>query len=120
MGKIALEGMEFFAYHGVSDEEQQTGNRYSIDIEIDTDLQAACLSDDLSDTLNYGRVYAIIAEEMQVRSRLLEHLGHRIISRLKNEFTGMAKVTLQVSKYNPPVGGVVHRSKVTLEESFIH
>lgn len=120
MGQIALEGMEFFAHHGVSDEEQKTGNRYSVDIEIDTDLGPACLSDDLSDTLNYGRVYAIIAEEMQTRSRLLEHLGYRIIHRLKEEFTGMARITLHVSKHNPPVGGVVHRSKVTLEERFIH
>jgi len=120
MGQITLEGMEFFAHHGVSDEEQKTGNRYSVDICIDADLQAPCLSDDLADTLNYGRIYVIIAEEMQTRSRLLEHLAYRIILRLKEEFTGMLKVTLHVSKYNPPVGGVVHRSKVTLEESFIH
>ena len=112
--------MEFFARHGVSDEEQKTGNRYSVDVYIDADLLAACQSDQLSDTLNYGRIYAIIAEEMQIRSRLLEHVGHRIIERLKAEFTGMTRITLHVSKYNPPVGGVVYRSKVTLEESLIH
>lgn len=120
MGQIALEGMEFFANHGFSDEEQKTGNRYSIDICIDTDLRAPGLSDDLSDTLDYSKVYGIVAEEMQIRSRLLEHIGYRIIHRLKEEFTGIAKVCVHVSKYNPPVGGVVHRSKVTLEESFIH
>lgn len=120
MGQITLEGMEFFAHHGVSDEEQKTGNRYSVDVCIDTDLQASCLSDDLSDTLNYGRVYTLVAEEMQEKSRLLEHLGYRIIQRLKQEFSGMTRVSINVSKYNPPVGGVVHRSKVTLEESFIH
>lgn len=120
MGLITLEGMEFFAHHGVSDEEQKTGNRYSIDVCIETDLEASRISDALADTLDYGRVYALVAEEMQVSSRLLEHLGHRIICRLKEEFTGIARVTVHVSKYNPPVGGVVHRSKVTLEESFIH
>lgn len=115
-----MEGMEFFAHHGVSDEEQKTGNRYSIDICMDADLGASGLSDDLSDTLDYAKVYALVAEEMQTGSRLLEHLGYRIIQRLKEEFTGITKVTLHVSKFNPPVGGVVHRSKVTLEESFIH
>lgn len=120
MGQITLEGMEFFAYHGLSDEEQKTGNRYGVDICIDTDLRASGLSDDLADTVDYGKVYTIVAEEMQTKSRLLEHIGYRITRRLKEEFTGIAKVTLHVSKYNPPVGGVVYRSKITLEESFIH
>lgn len=120
MGQITLEGMEFFAHHGVSDEEQKTGNRYSVDICMETDLRVPGLSDDLSDTVDYGRVYTLVAEEMQAKSRLLEHLGYRIIHRLKQELTGLTKVTLHVSKYNPPVGGVVYRSKVTLEESFIH
>lgn len=120
MGQVALEGMEFFAHHGVSDEEQTTGNRYSVDIIIHSDLHKSCLSDDLADTLDYGKVYVLVSEEMKQRSRLLENLAHRIISRIKMEFTGIEKVTIHVSKYNPPVGGVVHRSKVTLEESFIH
>lgn len=120
MGQITLEGMEFFAWHGVSDEEQKTGNRYSVDLCIDTDLRASGLSDDLSDTVDYGKVYTIVAEEMQIKSRLLEHIGYRITRRLKDEFTGITKVTLHVSKFNPPVGGVVYRSKITLEESFIH
>ena len=120
MGRITLEGMEFFAHHGVSDEEQETGNRYSVDVLIDTDLNLSAASDDLKDTLDYGKVYAIVAAEMKEKSRLLEHLAHRIIRRLAEEFRGMGHVTVHVSKYNPPVGGVVHRSKVTLEESFIH
>ncbi|MCD8538532.1 MAG: dihydroneopterin aldolase [Leadbetterella sp.] len=120
MGQITLEGMEFFAYHGLSDEEQKTGNRYGVDICIDTDLGASGRSDDLSDTVDYGRVYALVAEEMQTKSRLLEHIGYRIMARLKEEFTGISKVKLHVSKFNPPVGGIVQRSKITIEESFIH
>ena len=120
MGQITLEGMEFFAHHGVSDEEQQTGNRYSVDVCIHTDLDASSVSDDLADTVDYGTVYTVVAEEMKQSSRLLEHLAYRIIRRLEEEFSGLAHVIVHVSKYNPPVGGVVHRSKVTLEESFHH
>ncbi|RZK29989.1 MAG: dihydroneopterin aldolase, partial [Hymenobacter sp.] len=32
MGQIALEGLEFFAFHGYYDEEQKIGNKYGVDI----------------------------------------------------------------------------------------
>ena len=35
MGQIALEGMEFFAFHGYYDEEQKIGNKYGIDLYIE-------------------------------------------------------------------------------------
>jgi dihydroneopterin aldolase len=35
MGKILLEGMEFFAYHGHYEEEQIIGTKFIVDIEID-------------------------------------------------------------------------------------
>ncbi|MDX5443432.1 MAG: dihydroneopterin aldolase, partial [Hymenobacteraceae bacterium] len=47
MGQIALEGMEFFAFHGFYDEEQKIGNKYGVDLYIKTDLHAAAESDDL-------------------------------------------------------------------------
>jgi dihydroneopterin aldolase len=38
MGKITLEGLEFFAFHGYYDEEQKIGNKYGVDITIETFL----------------------------------------------------------------------------------
>ncbi|MFS0491139.1 dihydroneopterin aldolase [Leadbetterella byssophila] len=115
MGKISLEGMEFFAHHGVWDEEQKVGNRYIIDLHIEADLEKSGVTDHLEDTLDYGKIYGIVAEEMRVSSRLLENIGHRVLSRLRAEFPEAGKMTIEVSKCNPPVGGIVKRSKITLE-----
>ena len=117
MGQIVLEGMEFFAYHGFFDEEQKIGNKYGVDIYIDADLNKAALSDNLDDTINYGIIYKIIAEQMEIKSRLLENIGHRIIDAIKLHYPNIKKINLHISKFNPPVGGVVTRSKIILEDS---
>ena len=116
MGQIALEGMEFFAYHGYFDEEQKIGNKYIVDLFIDTDLSKPSSTDNLTDTIDYGKMYEIVSKEMETKSRLLEHIGYRIIDSLKSEFKGIQNIKVMIAKLNPPVGGIVNKSKITLEE----
>jgi dihydroneopterin aldolase len=117
MGQIALEGMEFFAFHGFYDEEQKIGNKYGIDLYIDTDLRRAAESDDLHQTVNYEVLYKLVLAEMKTPARLLEHLGHRIIDKVYDKFPFVQSVKVQVYKYNPPLGGICQWAKVTLEEA---
>lgn len=114
MGQVALEGMEFFAFHGFSDEEQKIGNRYGVDISIETDLLEAAISDNLQDTVNYVTLYQVVQQEMATPARLLEHVGHRIMERVFEHFPFVRQATVSVSKFNPPLGGICHKSKVTL------
>lgn len=118
MGQISLEGMEFFAYHGHYDEEQKIGNKYSIDVTIDTDLSRPASSDSLKDTLDYGQIYKMVYVVMQKKHRLLEHVGHEIIDAIKEKFISIQKIEVTVSKYNPPIGGVCHKAKIKLVEQF--
>jgi 7,8-dihydroneopterin aldolase/epimerase/oxygenase len=116
MGEIALEGMEFFAFHGFYDEEQKIGNKYGVDLYIQTDLHAAAASDNLEATVNYEKLYKLVLHEMSLPARLLEHLGHRIIEGVLQEFPFVQQVKVSVSKFNPPLGGICHKAKVTLEK----
>ena len=116
MGVVALEGMEFFAYHGYYDEEQKTGNRYSVDIAVTADVAGAARQDRLSLTINYEALYRIIAEEMARQSRLLEHIAERIIERTYQAYPHAELVEVSVSKYNPPIGGICTRARVTLRK----
>jgi len=115
MGQIALKGMEFFAFHGFYDEEQKIGNKYGVDLYIRTDLHAAGASDDLSQTINYEVLYRLVAEEMAAPARLLEHLGYRVIDRILVRFPHIHAVKVSVSKFNPPLGGICTRARVTLK-----
>ena len=112
MAEIRLEGIEFFAYHGHHDEERVTGNKYSVDILIRTNLSNACKSDSLEDTINYANIYKIIKDEMAKPARLLEHLSHRINTEVLNSFSEILLVESSVSKFNPPLGGICKRATV--------
>ncbi len=114
MGTIALEGMEFHAYHGCFAEEQMTGNTFFVDIYFETDTEQAEESDNLADTVNYAAIYEIIKREMEVKSNLLEHIGKRIIKAIHKEFLQIESIELKISKMNPPVGGKVDNVSVIL------
>lgn len=114
MGIIALEGLEFFAYHGYYEEEQKIGNRYQIDIQITTDFSEAAEEDKLGGTVNYEDLYRIIASIMKDKIKLLEHIAQRIIQQVRIQYPAVSEIKVSVSKLNPPIGGVCERAKITL------
>lgn len=91
------------------------GNKYSLDITIHTDFENAAVNDRLSGTINYEDLYKIAAETMKVSTRLLEHIGYILIEKIRSKYPDVEKVHVTVSKFNPPVGGVCLRSKITME-----
>lgn len=115
MALIEIEGMEFYAFHGHFEVEKVAGNRFLVNLKIETDWSKAAQSDRLEDTLNYQIAYLIVKEEMAIPSDLLEHVCQRIINRIKSEFQEAQKVTVKVSKMNPPMGGQIEKVSVTLE-----
>ena len=114
MGLIHIENMEFYAYHGHFKEEQIVGNRFLVDLSIETDMQMPAKSDDLNDALNYQMAYNVVKEEMQEKSHLLEHIAGRILDGLYDNFDTIKRAEVKVSKMNPPMGGKMERVSVTL------
>ncbi len=104
-GEILLENMEFYAFHGHYDEEQKVGGLYRVNIKIDADLDKASKSDILDDTIDYSIIYDIIKKEMKIPSKLLEHVAGRIIDAVYAHFKRIERVTLKITKLNPPLEG---------------
>ena len=117
MGKITLEGLEFFAFHGYYDEEQKIGNKYGVDITIETSLEKASIDDKLSETIDYEELYRIIRDEMGKPSRLLENIGNRIMQSVFTNFSLVTFIEISISKFNPPIGGICKRAIVTLSSA---
>ncbi|PHK34295.1 dihydroneopterin aldolase, partial [Nostoc linckia z16] len=107
MGTIKLQNIRTFSFHGCLEEEARIGSDYRVDLEIKTDMRKSMETDDLADTVDYVHLNRIVTEEMGIRSKLLEHVGHRIIRRVFGELPAVSRVLLQVSKLNPPIGGDV-------------
>lgn len=107
MGLIKIENMEFYSFHGHFKEEQIVGNKFLVDLTIETDMQIPSQSDNLKDAVDYQRIYQITKLQMEKKSHLLEHIAGRIIDAIYAELTGIQKISVRVSKMNPPMGGKI-------------
>lgn len=112
MSKVALEGMQFYAYHGFYEEEQLVGGYFVVDVYVETNIMGAAQMDDLGGTVNYETVYFICKMEMKKTSRLIEHVAQRILDKLDEVLARTSSITVRLSKLNPPLGGKVARSFV--------
>ena len=115
MGLIQIENMEFYAFHGHFREEQIVGNKFLVNLTIETDMQKPRESDNLRDAVNYQKAYQIVKDEMEKKSHLLEHIAGRILDALYSELSGIRKITVKVSKMNPPMGGKIGSVSVIME-----
>ncbi len=115
MGLIQIENMEFYAFHGHFREEQIVGNKFLVNLTIETDMQKPRESDNLRDAVNYQKAYQIVKDEMEKKSHLLEHIAGRILDALYSEMSGIKKITVKVSKMNPPMGGKIGSVSVIME-----
>lgn len=111
---ILLENIEIYAHHGVLEQETIVGNVFIINLKMDVDNELACKTDDLSGTVNYAEVYDAICQEMNIPSKLLEHVAYRIVNRLKSDYEQIVHIELKLSKRNPPVSGQIEFASVIL------
>lgn len=117
MGSIKLKNIKVFAYHGCLVEEGQIGSDYRIDLKVTGDLSLSAKTDALKDTIDYVHLNKIVKEEMAIRSKLLEAVAERILNRVLEELLIVQKVTVDVSKINPPIGGNVAMVSVRRSKS---
>ncbi len=116
-GRVALEGLEFHAYHGVYPHERSSGNKFEVDIVVETEFESSAFEDDLSGTINYEDLYSIVKTEMEKPSKLLETVAHAISKQVLSAFPNAVKVDVSISKFNPPIGGVCKKASVVVTKS---
>lgn len=115
MGVIEVNGIRAFGYHGCLPEEARIGGHYSVDVRVEGDFSDAETSDDLHDTIDYGRVTAIVLEQLSQRSALIEQVARRIMNHLKTAWPGEFQWRVRLTKEHPPVGGAVDRVVYEIE-----
>ncbi len=114
---IEIEEMEFYAYHGHYEEERIVGNRFLLDLRIETECNSAAYSDNIRDALNYQTAYKIIREQMKQKSHLLENIAQRILDALFDKLDGIKKASIKVRKMNPPMGGQIKSVSVQMTKT---
>ena len=75
---ITLNGLRFYAYHGVLPQERNVGGDYILSLRLGYDISRAMQSDDVSDTLNYAEVYQLVPYRQCDKGKLPSRHIHRL------------------------------------------
>ena len=103
-GYIFLNSVCFYAFHGVMPQEQKVGGEFLVDLRVGYPIDKAMETDEVEDTLNYAELYALVKHEMEIPSRLLEHVAGRISCAIQERFPKVSSIDLKITKKNPPMG----------------
>ncbi len=101
--EVDLRGISIYTHHGVSDAEQEVGQRLEFDLSFDVPDCDAVLTDRIEDTVDYSDVCDIVALAATERSyRTLERLAQVVGERLIERY-GCESVRVRASKPEPPL-----------------
>ena len=100
---IEVTGLSLYTHHGVSDAEQEIGQRLVIDLRFDVGPCDATVTDRVEDTVDYGSVCEFVALVAGRRSyRTLEALCTEIANQLLENFEAR-EVWVKATKPEPPI-----------------
>ncbi len=116
MQRIEVNNIRLYAYHGCLPEEAKIGGNYLISLYVDADFTDSYRTDALEDTVDYVLLNSIVAEEMAVRSNLIEHVAHRILKRMKASNRRISRAGVKINKLSPPINGDVADIAIWIEE----
>ena len=117
--EIEIRGLSIYTHHGVTDAEQEVGQRMEFDLTIEVPHCDAVLTDRVEDTVDYSEVCDIVALAATERShRTLERLCQVVAERLMERFD-CESVRVRAAKPEPPVTYTVQEAgvEVTLERA---
>jgi 7,8-dihydroneopterin aldolase/epimerase/oxygenase len=102
--RIEVRDLRVTGVHGVLAEERDRAQPFSVDVVAWVDMEAAQLSDQLVDTVDYGALARTAADVVGGRSyQLLEALAGRLASALLIVDARIEAVEVTVRKLRPPL-----------------
>ncbi|QED45909.1 dihydroneopterin aldolase [Cytobacillus dafuensis] len=114
MDRIIINKMAFYGYHGVFPEETRLGQRFIVDLTVETDLKKAGESDHLEDSINYGELYQVCKDVVEGKPlKLIEAVAEKIAGEMLDRFHAISQVTVRMIKPDPPIPG--HYESVAVE-----
>ena len=110
--KIRLKNIQLYGYHGVDDNEKNTGQKFEIDIEACTDLAAGIKTDNVDETTNYSALYDKVVNVFSAsRYNLIESLANQIASTLTDDFC-LSACRVIIRKPDVPINGILDTVEV--------
>lgn len=114
--KIKLNKMVFYGYHGSHAEERKLGQRYIVDIMLETDPADDIKIKKLEDTIDYTKVFELIKHVMETHSyHLMENCANHVLDKLFLEFKELIKAEIAIKKPSVAINGSLDSAEVIME-----
>ena len=118
--RILMQGLRFYAFHGVNPEETRLGQRFIVDLELGVDTQAAGTTDDLTHTVNYSAVYNDVKAVVEGRTfKLIEAVAEAVAAQVLERYP-VQHIMVRVRKPEAPIPAhmdwvavEIHRDRVS-------
>ena len=118
MDKITIKNLKLFAYHGVNPEEKENGQNFFIDLDYFLNMEKACRSDDLNDTVSYAKVVKVISRAFTAESfDLIEKAAQVVADAVLDEFEEIQRVDITLKKPEAPVKADFEYMAVSISRS---
>jgi len=119
MDKINIKNLGVFAHHGVFPEEKNKGQTFYVSAILYTDLRTAGITDNLTETINYGEICHVITDFIKNNTfDLIETVAERLARKLLVEYPSMKKMSLEIKKPSAPIGLSLETVSVEIERSW--
>lgn len=114
MTTVYLHNLEFYAHHGVPDEEQAVGHRYVVNAEFDLEAMAG-QTDAITETLDYSEAAALIVSVgRREQVRTIERLATLLTDALFHRFPEIIELRLDLAKRLPPADLMIEEAGVRI------
>jgi len=114
--KIKLNKMVFFGYHGTFAEERKLGQRYIVDIMLETDATHDPDIIKLEDTVDYTKVFDLIKHVMETHSyHLIENCGNHVLDELFEQFEEVVFAEISIKKPSVAIKGSLDSAEIVME-----
>lgn len=103
-GRILIEQLEVHAYHGWHAHEEEFGQPFTVDLELEADISKEAASDDLHDALDYAAIVRVTRKLfVEKRYKLVEAAAASLARGLLAQFARVRAVEVRVRKLKPPI-----------------
>lgn len=102
-GKVEVNRLKIYAYHGVGEQERTIGNEFEVSVSLTYPSLRVAESDTVRLAINYADVIHIITEQMARPSALLENVAWRIRQAIVARYPEINQGRVKVAKLTPPL-----------------
>lgn len=114
---LRINNMTFHAYHGVWEEEQEIGQRFEVDLELNVDAAHVAETDRLKETVDLSAVFETVEKIVaEGKFRLIETMAEYIAREILKHFQ-VGDVLVRVRKPHAPIRGIQDGIEVEIRRS---